>query len=194
MSEFFDAEYEIEARLVKGLRAIFEKDKRFIYNKNIKKTNLLITTDYPDVISSQELTPHVVIGNVSFQNNLHTSFGYNFYKESNHNGLKNSVNEYAYVIQYSATITSVASKNTSKDLASRIAWYISFGACKYLSEDLGLQISSLSKSSSVPSKQHPEKIFDTTIQISGTLYWIGKKLPEGISNIDKPLKGVNIRF
>lgn len=194
MSEFFDAEYEIEKRFVKGLRSIFEKDGRFLYNKDIKDTKLLITTDYPDNLEKLGFIPHIIVSNVTLQNNLHNSFGYNFYRQSDHKNLKANVQEYAYIIQYSVVLQCTAAKNTSKDLANRLAWYITFAASKYLSEDLGLQISNISKSSASPSRQHPEKIFDTPIQVTGTLYWVGSKLHEGISNIDKPLKNVNIRF
>lgn len=194
MSEFFDPEYEIEKRLIKGFRSIFEKDGRFIYNKDNKITKLLITTDYPDNLEKLGFMPHIVVSNINLQNNLHNSFGYNFYRESDHKGFKDLVEQYAYIIQYSVTVICTAPKNISKDLANRLSWYISFAASKYLSEDLGLQISNISKGTSSPSKQFPEKVFDTPIQITGTLYWVGAKLPEGISNIDTPLKNVNIRF
>ena len=195
MSEFLDAEYEIESRLVRGLRAIFEKDEKFVYNKNQKESQLLITIDYPDSSEAVEKVPHIIISHITLQNNPQTTFGYNFYKDVEYNGIKNGAQQYAYVIPYSVTLTSSGQQNTSKDLASRLHWYLTFAGINYLSEKLGLQISNISKGDATPSRQYPDKIWDTPIQLSGTLYWIGTKGPEdALYDIDKPLTKVNIKF
>jgi len=195
MSEYFDAEYEIESRITRGLRAIFEKDKKFVYNKNQEESQLLITIDYPDSLVVAEKLPHIIVSQVTLQNNPQTTFGYNFYKDVTYNGIVNGAQQYAYIIPYSLTLVCSGQQNTSKDLASRVHWYTSFAAINYLSEKLGLQISNISKGNASPSKQYPEKIWDTPIQLSGTLYWIGTKGPEdALYDIDKPLKNINIKF
>lgn len=195
MVEFFDAEYEIEKRIVRGFRAIFEKDSRFVYNKNQKESDLMITIDYPDDAEVVEKIPHMVVTGINISNNTQNTFGYNFYKDVTHKGIVNGAQEYAYILPYSLTILCSGQQSISKDLASRVQWYISFGAAEQLSENLGLQINDVRKGQCSPSKQFPQKIFDTPIQISGTLYWIGTKCPENsLASIDKPLKNVNIKF
>lgn len=197
MPEFFDPEYEIERRIVKGLRTVFEKDDRFVYNKSQKDSGLAITIDYPDDAEAPLKIPHAILSNVSLQTNLHNSFGYNFYKDVTWRGMKNGAQQYAYVIPYSATILCTGEQNISKDLANRLHWYMTFAAAAYFSESLDLQIQEVTKGNSSPSKQFPQKIFDTPISLRGTLYWIGTKGPEDIyawDDIDKPLTNINIKF
>lgn len=195
MVEFFDAEYEIEKKIVRGLRAIFEKDSRFVYNKNQKESDLMITIDYPDNADVIERIPHIVVTGVNISNNMQNTFGYNFHKDVAHKGMKNGAQQYAYILPYNLTILCSGQQSTSKDLASRVHWYITFAAAEQLSENLGLQITDVRKGQCSPSKQFPHKIFDTPIQISGTLYWIGTKGPENsLASIDRPLKNINIKF
>lgn len=195
MSNFFDVEYEIESRLIRGFRAIFEKDEEFVYNKNQKESDLLITTDYPDNLDVLEKKPHIVISGVTFQSNPQNSFSYNFYKDVDYKGMTNGAQKYAYVVPYSVNIVCSGQQNTSKDLSSRVHWYLAFAATQYLSETLNLQISNISKGSASPSKQYPEKIWDTPIQLTGTLYWFATKGPEeSLSDIDRPLKNIKINF
>lgn len=195
MVEFFDAEYEIEKKFTKGLRSIFEKDSRFVYNKSQKESELAITIDYPDAAVAIERVPHIIVTGVSLSNNTQNSFGYNFHRDVIHKGMVNGAQEYAYIIPYNVTILCAGQQNTSKDLASRVHWYITFAAAEYMSETLGLQITDVRKGQCSPSKQYPDKLFDTAIQITGTLYWVGTKCPENsMASIDKPLKNVNIKF
>lgn len=197
MMEAFDPEYEIESRIVRGFRAVFEKDSRFVYNKEQKDTELIITIDYPDDLEQPLKTPHMIVSNINLQTNLHTSFGYNFYKDVAHKGIKNGVQQYAYIIPYSATIICAGGQNVSKDLANRVHWYLSFAASAYFSEKLDLQIQEVTKGNTAPSKQHPEKLFETPVSIRGTLYWIGSKRPESVyawNDIDKPLTNIKIKF
>ena len=195
MVEFFDAEYELEKKLVRGLRAIFEKDSRFVYNKNQKESDLMITIDYPDNADVIDKIPYIVVTGINISNNMQNTFGYNFYKDVTHKGMKNGAQEYAYILPYSVTLLCSGQQSTSKDLASRVHWYITFAAAEQLSENLGLQITEVRKGQCSPSKQFPQKIFDTPIQISGTLYWVGTKGPENsLASIDKPLKNLKIKF
>lgn len=197
MVEAFDAEYELGIKFTKGFRAIFEKDTRFIYNRNQRETGIAITVDYPD--SSDQINPlmvpHLVVSQINFQNNPQNSFGYNFMRDIECNGLKNGAQEYAFIIPYSVTLLCVGDINTSKELASRICWYATFAGINYLSEQLGLQLNNVQKGVTSLSKQFPNKIFDTSVNITGTYYWVGRKGPEdALYDIDKPLKHVNIKF
>lgn len=197
MPKYFDPEYEIERRIVKGLRAVFEKDDRFVYNKNEKESEINITIDYPDNSDIPLKVPHAILTNISLQTSLHNTFGYNFFRDVSWKGMKNGAQQYAYVIPYSANILCTGDQNTSKDLASRIHWYLSFAAASYFSESLDLQLQEVTKGNSSPSKQFPQKIFDTPISIRGTLYWIGTKGPEeanALDDIDKPLTNIKIKF
>ena len=74
MVEFFDAEYELEKKLVRGLRAIFEKDSRFVYNKNQKESDLMITIDYPDNADVIDRIPHIVVTGINISNNMQKYF------------------------------------------------------------------------------------------------------------------------
>ena len=102
-----------------------------------------------------------------------------------------------YLIPFNTTIKCVGQQSISKDLASKLAWYFSFGATQYISEFLGLQLNGISKGNTVPSTQYPQKIFETTVLIRGTLSHIGTKRPEDmevLNDIDTPLKGIKIIF
>lgn len=195
MTEELDIEHLIGTKLVKGFRSIFEKDSRFVYNKKQEETEIIITVDYPDSLELPRKLPHLIVSQITLQNNPQTSFGYNFMRDIEYKGLKNGAQEYAFIIPYSVTLLCVGEQNTSRELGSRVIWYSTFAGINYLSERLGLQISNISKGTTNPSKQFPEKTFETPIQLSGTYYWIGRKKPEdALFDLDKPLKNINIDF
>lgn len=195
MDNNFDPEYLLERNFVKGFRAVFEKDNRFVYNKNQKLTEVCITTDFPDDMDAPLKTPHIVVSNVTFQSNPQNTFGYNFYKDVPYKGMVNGAQEYAQIIPYGVSIICFGSRNGSKDLAARVNWWLSFGATQYFSETLGLQINSIQKGSSNLSKQYGEKVFETPVHVQGTLYWVGKKGPEdAYADLDTPLTNVTINF
>lgn len=195
MADNFDPEYELEKRFVKGFRAVFEKDERFVYNKNQNQTGVVITTDFPDDADTPLKIPHAVISDIVFQNNIQTSFGYNYLRDVSVKNIINGAQQYAFIYPYSLTIYCSGTRNASKDLAARVNWWLSLGATAYFSENLGLQITGIQKGRSNLSAQYPEKVFDTPISIQGTLYWVGSKGPENaFHDIDKPLTGVKINF
>lgn len=195
--EYYDLDYEIQSRLIRSLRAIFEKDKKFRYNENQKETDIKIVLEYPDDENAAVLIPSMVVTGVSAQTNINTTLSYNFYRDIRWNGMKNGAQESFYMFPYSATILCTGAKNESMDVASRVSWYLMFGASEFCNEVMGLRISDISKGNTVPSKQYPDKIFDTPVQIRGNLVWIGTKGPEqtqALYSIDKPLKGFKINF
>lgn len=197
MAEYFDIEYEIQSRLIKSLRSIFEKDKRFRYNKDEKKTEVKIITEYPDDKDATFDIPSIVVKSVSAQTNLNNSLSYNFYRYKDWNGMKNGAEESLYLFPYGVTILCTGNRNESMDVASRVNWYLSFAASEFVNELMGLRISDISKGDAIPSKQYPEKLFDTPVQVRGTMVWIGSKGPEqmqALHSIDKPLKGFKIKF
>lgn len=191
----FNVEYELEKRFIKGLRAIFEKDSDFSYNNDEEVTGVVITTDYPEDQEVPLKIPHLIITGIGFQSSTENTFGYNFMADEKAFGLVNGVQSYANIVPYSLTIICAGNRNDSKDLASKLSEYITFSASYYLNETMDLQISTINKSPTGPSKQFPQKLFETNISIQGTLYWIGRKGPEAaLDDIDKPLKNINIRF
>lgn len=193
--EHFDPEYEIEKRFKKGFQAVFEKDDEFKYNKNDECSNIRITLDYPEDERIPEQFPHIVITNVSYEDDLQMSFGYNYMRDYKKGDINNYARDFAHIFPYNLQILCVGNKNESKDLASKVHWYLSFAAQVYFSEELSLQISRISKGPTSPSKQFPEKIYNTPISVTGTLYWVGTKKHEDIlSWLDKPLKNVKINF
>lgn len=195
--QFFDVEYEIEKRFMLGFKSIFEKDKRFSYNKNQKETGLVISLEYPDNLDTPLKVPHLIISNVSFQGNLHNTLGYNFAGDTTWNGMVNGAQKYAYTFPYSATMLCVGPQSVSKDLANKLAWYLMYGSVGYLSEGLDLQFQNVSKGACSPSKQYPDKLFNTPVQVQGVLYWMPAKGPEQIwalNDIDKPLTGIKLKF
>ena len=195
--KYFDIDYELDSRITRGLRAIFEKDDRFVYNKNQEETEVIITTQYPENTDTVDKIPHIVIDSSSYDINMQHTFDYNFYQETEHKGFKNGAKQYMYLIPFNTTIKCVGQQSISKDLASKLAWYFSFGATQYISEFLGLQLNGISKGNTVPSTQYPQKIFETTVLIRGTLSHIGTKRPEDmevLNDIDTPLKDIKIIF
>ena len=192
---YFNVEYEIEKRIIKSLRSIFENDEQFVYNGNGDVDGLKITTDFPEGDVFPYNTPHLVVAGVSFQDNLHNSFSYNFMNDVEHEGVKNCMQQYSRIIPYSVNIIAIGTRNDSKDLASRLHHYISFGACQYISEYQQLQISGISKSQTSPSKQYPKKVFETSVNIRGTLHWVGTKHhSEVLDDVNHPLHNIKIKF
>lgn len=192
---YFDTEYEIEKRIITGLRTVFEKDKDFVYNSDEEVTAIKITTDFPEEEERAFKMPHIVVSNVSFQDNLANAFRYNFVRDVFHNGMVNGAQQYARIIPYTLTLTCLGTRNDSKDLASKVHYYLSYAANIFFGDKLGLNISDLSKGQTAPSKQFPERIFETSIGLRGTLYWLGTQRPETfLDELDTPLTGVNIKF
>lgn len=191
MTKLFNIEYEIEKRLIKGLKAVFEKDVDFNYNVNRDETGVVITGDYPEDEHAPLQKPHIVISSISLSDNTQNTFTNNFMRDIKYNNMRNAVQEYAFIIPYSATILCSGDHSVSKDLASVLREYIAFSAYGYLSETLGLNISSIQKGSASPSKQYPQTIFDTPISIQGTFYHIARKKPDGfLAGIDTPIKDI----
>ncbi|MGL5718188.1 MAG: hypothetical protein ACRCX2_34605 [Paraclostridium sp.] len=194
---YFDIEYEIEKRLITGLRSVFENDEYFVYNDNEDEEGLKITTDFPESDEFPFNNPHLVVANVNYQDNLHNSFAYNFMQDVNYKGMVNGLQKYFKIIPYTVTLICIGSRNNSKDLASRTHHYISHIASYHFNEVLGLQIQEISKSATSPSKQYPNKVFETQVNIRGTLYWTGDKKPDKknvLDYIDSPLQNINIKF
>lgn len=190
---FFNAEYELEKRFIKGFRAIFEKDEDFNYNVDRTKSDIVITGDYPDNEDSPLQKPHIVIMSISTSDNAQNTFTNNFLRDVTFDGMANSVQEYAFIIPYTATIFCSGEHSVSKDLASKLREYLVTTAYGFLSETLGLNITSVQKSQCSPSKQHPQTIFDTAINVQGTFYHISRKKPDGfLAGIDKPIKDIII--
>lgn len=192
---YFDVEYEIEKRLITGFRAVFENDELFVYNGNEDSYGLKITTDFPEYEAFPYDIPHLIVAGVSYQDNLHNSFSYNFFKDLKHNGMVNGIQQYHRIIPYSATIICMGNRNDSKNLASKVHHYIAHSASFQFNERLGLQISEMSKSTTSPSKQYPQPIFETQVNIRGTLYWVDSRKGENVLDyIDSPLQNINIKF
>lgn len=188
---FFNAEYELEKRFIKGLRAVFEKDEDFNYNVDRTKSSIVITGDYPDNEDAPLQKPHIVIMSIATSDNAQNTFTNNFLRDVSYNGMSNSVQEYAFIIPYTATIFCSGEHSVSKDLASRLREYLATAAYGYLSETLGLNITNIQKSQCNPSKQHPQTIFDTAISVQGTFYHISRKKPDGfLAGIDTPIKDI----
>lgn len=195
--QYFDIDYELDSRITRGIRAIFEKDDRFVYNKNQEQSQVIITTQYPENTDTVDKIPHIVIDSSSYDVSMQNTFGYNYSKDVEHKNFKNGAMQYAYLIPFTTTIKCVAQQSVSKDLASKLAWYLSFGATQYMSEFLGLQLNGVSKGNTVPSTQYPQKIFESTVVIRGTLCHVGTKRPEDmdvLSDLDTPLTNVKINF
>lgn len=191
--DFFNAEYEIEKRFIKGFKAIFEKDKDFHYNVDKAISEVVITGDYPDDEQAPLQKPHIIIMSVSMNDNTQNTFTNNFLRDVKYEGMSNAVQEYAFIIPYTVTIFCSGEHSTSKDLASKLREYIATLAYGYLSETLGLNITSIQKSQCTPSKQHPQIIFDTVISVQGTFYHISRKKPDGfLAGIDTPIKDITI--
>lgn len=191
MARMFNAEYELEKRLIKGLKAVFEKDEDFNYNVNRNDTGVVITGDYPDDENAPLQKPHIIVTSISISDNAQNTFTNNFMRDIKYDGMKNAVQEYAFILPYSVTILCSGDHSTSKDLASILREYLSCSAYGYLSETLGLNMTHIQKGGSNPSKQYPQTIFDTPISIQGTFYHVCRKKPDGfLAGIDTPLKDI----
>lgn len=192
-----DIEFCIDRNIIKGLKSVFEKDTRFVYNDNYKETGVIITTDYPDDIGRVNGIPHIILSSVNYMTNMQQTFGYNYAGDMAWKNMKNGANKHFFICPYSAVLICSGDKDVSKDLANRLHWYLSFGATDYFSEKLGLHLQSVSKGVTAPSRQYPTKVFDSTIQISGNFTWISAKGPEEgdvLFDIDKPVRRIKLKF
>lgn len=97
-------------------------------------------------------------------------------------------NRFATVVPYSIQINCLAEEEgISKDLANRVINLIHFEARELFSDVLLLNVQSVSKGGSGYMKSSPNNTFQSTISVSGTVYWYGEKrvkLPKYISNLD----------
>lgn len=152
----FDIEYELEKRFKKGLEAIFEKDDEFGYNSIDKETKVIITTDYPSPDTPFK-TPHIVITGESHDINTQTTFGNNFFRDVKYNGMINGSRQFANVIPYSISLVCLGQWSLSKDLANRVAGYVSAAAYDYLSNTLNLHIQRVVKGATSPQSQYPKR-------------------------------------
>lgn len=186
-------EYELEEKFIRGLRSVFAKDNDFRYNEKDKDSKVLITGDYPDK-KIVEKTPHIIVSGINFQTDPELGFTNTFSRDMTYNGMVNGAQVYVNVIPYSLSIISLGEWYDSKDLGARVFEYLRFVANEYFSLNLELYLRSITKNQTVLSKQYPEKIFETVIGVSGTLYWAGAKTPNFLSDIDTPLTNINIKF
>lgn len=190
---FRNIEYELEEKLIKGLRQVFATDDDFRYNKDRQQTKVLITSEFPDkeVVGK---VPHILITGISMQTQADSSFTNGYLADITYNNMLNGAQCHVNFIPYSLQILCLGEWDTSKDLGARVFEYIRFVAYEYFSVHLELNMSNISKSPTSPTKQYPEKVFQTSINVSGTLYWAGARTPSVLNNIDTPLTNINIKF
>jgi len=173
---FHDIEREIEAKLIRGFRRIFEFDDQFRYNTNMGETGVVITPSFPDKEFPFKV-PHIVIAEIGFDYNPEFSLSNNFYSDLAHNGIMNYGTQHVSTIPYSASLICLAEYDMSRNLANRAFYYASFRAYEYLSNILKLNLKGISKSPTSMREQYPEKIFQTAVNIRGVANYMVTKTP-----------------
>ena len=168
-----DIERKIEARFVRGLRAIFEIDDIFGYNEDDTQTKVIISSDFPEKSATLK-TPQIVVSNIGFQFNMNNSFASNYYEDVVDSSGVIVGEKYVNVVPYSLGIMCLGEFYISKDLANRVASYITFTA-KEVFDVFMLNIQNVNKSPSSPKKQYGEHIFETAISVQGYVNWSGTK-------------------
>jgi hypothetical protein len=167
-----DIEYQIEGRFVTALQAVFAFDDKFIYNEDDKITKVKITPDYPEDNTPIEI-PHLVVTNIGYEFNLDTSINRNFFGDVFENNVFVG-SKHANIIPYSLKILCLAELFESKDLANKVAKYISFDASEAF-DTIGLYVTRVTKGLSSPQQQFPQKVFQTPVAVVGNLHWVGTK-------------------
>lgn len=171
---YVDIEREIEAKIIRGLRRIFEFDDEFRYNVNDEETGVIITPDFPSPETPFK-SPHIVVTNIGFQHNTEVTFNNNFYKDYAAYGIQNYGSQHIAQLPYSVSIICLGEYDISRNLANRLFYYVSFRAYEYLNVNLKLNIRNVGKTPTSPKEQYPEKTFQTAIDIQGiTMYMVSK--------------------
>jgi hypothetical protein len=166
-------EYEIEKRSITALRAVFEIDDTFRYNKVEEQTQLLINSEYPEKNTAIKV-PRLIITGITLSVNCVNTLGGNFYRDILVDGKMGQ--EYANIIPYTANLICLATLYESKDLANKTLNYISFEYNEVF-DAVGLKIINVTKGATVPQNQYPEKIFETPVMVQGQIDWTGVKIP-----------------
>lgn len=170
-----NVEYALEAAFIKGLRAVFQYDKEFPFVPDNKLTAVAITTTYPEKEAEFKI-PQILVAGIGYQFSpigLFSNFHSDIIKEGAVVGKR-----YAAPVPYSAQMVCLASRDgVSKDLASKVADYLSFTAREVFSDILRLNINEVAKSPGGPQRTVPATAFANTVRVSGVLHWVGSKTP-----------------
>lgn len=189
---FIDIERELERRIIIGLRKVFEVFEfsgEFRYNNDDEITRIIITPDFP-VSEIAFKTPHIVVTNIRYQINNQATLQNNFYQDVSRANIHNYESEHIVMIPFLSSMLCMGEYDVSRNLANRLFYYISFQAYDYFSLLLKLNLSNLSKESTAPAAQYPEKIFQTPVNLQGTLSLSYDKKPLFYldkDNISKPV-------
>ncbi len=191
-----DIERYIERQLVITLRTLFTLDEKYNYSKDDTCSEFTITGDFPLRDAPGKETGIVVTG-ISYTLNLQNTLNQNFSEEvfaKNNKGEPVLVGEvHRAPIPFNCTVMCEGEMNYVKDLSNKVANILAFTGKKVI-EKLGLTLYNISKGSCQPKIQHPSKIFQVPVSVSGYITWMGTYKYMDPDKIDNLLKEVKITF
>lgn len=168
-----DIEAVLEDLFLSAFRAQLKHDKDFTYSENLTESKIDIVTDYPERSEIPLAKPYMLVANIAYSINFDASFFRDFYMDSFDPEQYNDKRLDTVLIPYSLVITAIGnSVSISKNLANRIINYMMI-TYKPMFDEIGLNIISANKSPTTGATRYPEKVFETSIQITGRLQWTG---------------------
>lgn len=188
--DVMDIEREIEKRIVHSLRFLFGLDKRFLYDDDIKKTKMCITTDYTENEGPLKL-PQVVVSGITYSFDMGTSYFNNYARPLFSESGVNIGHRYINVIPFSYQLGCYGENYTSRDLANAALNYVTFAGIPAF-KALNIRTLRAEKGNTTPTAQFP-KVFHTPVNISSSFEWRGEvtAIDETKLNI---LKSINLNI
>lgn len=168
--EMEDIEARIEDLYMSAFRAIFKVDPIYTWQEDKDKSKIIITSIYPEKLDAPLKKPHILFHDIAYSMNYDLTFKRNldglFFDDVgyNHNNAKMNI------VPYGITISVFAGKSESRNLANRIVNY--FTVYDEVFNQLNLNVANLSKAATQATSKYPEKLFETTLRISGHTEWI----------------------
>lgn len=163
-----DIEREIEKRFIIGFRQVFVNSPLFQYNDNEKESKVVITPDFP-IDDYDGKVPHIVVTGIGYSSSTDTGLSDGLNADLLGQGIINYGSEHYIRVNYSASFLCYGIYDNSRNLANELFYWVRVRARNYFSHKLKLNVRELSKQPTAPDKQFSQKIFRTSISISGML-------------------------
>lgn len=180
MNNVQDLEYYLEKSIITGLRATFMEEDIFKYSPDDIKTEVIITSAYPD-LDIDFKTPQIVLVDSNFalsQTSLSNNFEGDIIEKDEHGRNQVVGKRYATIVPYNATISCFAQEHgIAKDLGNRVFNIIGFEARDLFNNYFNLNITNVSKGGTGLQRSKPNNTYASTVSISGNIHWIGEKRP-----------------
>lgn len=193
-----DLEYQLEKKIITGLRSVFMAKEEFTFSPNMDETKVVITSAYPDKDCDFKV-PQIVFTDASYsigETSLCGNYESDIIKEKSDGVVIGK--RFVTTVPYNVNIMCLATKlGIAKDLANRVVNIIKFEGYELFNNYMALNINSVTKNGSGEYRtatNNANTIFQSSINISGIINWSGYTIynnPVYLRNIEYLMKVCN---